>query len=315
MSVYLNGRFLPKPSASISADDRGFIFGDGIYEVFRAVDGRLLAFDRHMRRLTRGLTELAIHGGDDATPITMRAIAERLLDENALGEGHATVYVQITRGAAPRTHFFPPADVPATVYATATRLTAPPGQSATGVRAITVPDTRWLRCDIKTIQLLPNILAKQAAVAAGAFEAILVRDGVITEGSSTSIFAVLGDVLYTHPATTAVLPGVRREMVLELAEEQGMEVRERAVRRDQIPQAEELFLTSTTNDVLAIVQLDDLRIGDGRPGTMTRSLRDALRARLATESAPAPTPAVSAGNASLRLSVGNGEPHARDLRH
>jgi D-alanine transaminase len=181
MLVYLNGEYVPRDRALVPVDDRGFLFGDGIYEVTRAVRGRLFEPARHARRLRRGADGLRLAlpaGAEDA----LTAVAERLLAENGLTDGEATVYVQVTRGAAPRTHQFPPAGTPLTVFAAASRLTPPDAVRARGAAAVTYPDVRWGRCDLKTVNLLPNVLAKQAAAEAGAYEGVFVRDGVVTEG-------------------------------------------------------------------------------------------------------------------------------------
>jgi D-alanine transaminase len=247
--VYLDGAFVPKGDARLSPDDRGFLFGDGVYEVARAVDGRFFALDAHLARLARGAAALALPlpaGGVGA----VAAAWEALLDHNGLRAGEAVVYCQITRGAAARAHQFPSAGTPATVYAYAQRLAPPDALRATGVACVTYPDLRWERCDLKTVNLLPNVLARQAAAAAGAFEAVLVRaagepdadaplvgpdvpppadDGVVTEGSLSSVFAVVGGELRTHPAGARILPGVTRAVLLEIAKELGVPVRESGV--------------------------------------------------------------------------------------
>ena len=271
MLVYLNGEYLPAERALVPAGDRGFLFGDGVYEVTRAVDGRLFAADRHMRRLARGLRALAI----DVAPAEQEAlleVSERLLAENGLAEREAAVYVQITRGAALRTHHFPPAGTPPTVYAFAWRLTPIPELRAEGARVITHPDLRWARCDLKTVNLLPNVLAKQKAHEAGAFEAVLVRDGAITEGSHTSIFGVVDGELRTYPLTHHILPSITREIVLELAVEAGIEVRQQPIRVEELAHLSEMFLTSTTADVLPIVSVDGRPVGTGRPGPVAARL-------------------------------------------
>jgi len=269
--VYLNGEYLPAERAVVPAGDRGFLFGDGVYEVTRAVDGRLFAADRHMRRLARGLRALAI----DVAPAEQEAlleVSERLLAENGLAEREAAVYVQITRGAALRTHHFPPAGTRPTAYAFAWRLTPIPELRAEGARVITHPDLRWARCDLKTVNLLPNVLAKQKAHEAGAFEAVLVRDGAITEGSHTSIFGVVDGELRTYPLTHHILPSITREIVLELAVEAGIEVRQQPIRVEELAHLSEMFLTSTTADVLPIVSVDGRPVGTGRPGQVTGRL-------------------------------------------
>jgi len=260
MTVYLNGRFVDRDEATVSVDDRGFLFGDGVYEVTRSRDGVLLEVDRHVRRLERSLAGLDL----SFSPSELPAISLRLLHENGLARGEATVYWQVTRGAAsPRTHQFPPAGTPVTVYASATAFASLHEKRATGVRTILVPDQRWARCDLKTVNLLPNVLAKQKAVAAGAHEALLARDGVITEGAATNFFGVIDGVIRTHPRTNQILPGITREVVLELAAELGMAIREEPILTDDIPRLSECFLTGTTNDVMPVVEIDETKISQG----------------------------------------------------
>ena len=276
--VYLNGGFVPRADARVSVEDRGFLFGDGVYEVTRVVGGRLFEAERHFARLERGLRALAIEPGLGAGEL--REISERLLRENGLLAGEATVYLQITRGAALRTHHFPPAGTRATVFLSAAPLAPPAALRARGAAAVTVPDVRWARCDLKTVNLLPNVLAKQRAIAAGADEGIFVRDGAITEGAQTSVFGVLDGEVRTYPASNYILPGVTREVVIELAAELGIALREAPLFLDDVPRLEELFFTSTTTDVLPVVRLDGRPVGNGRPGPIGRALYEALVARV-----------------------------------
>lgn len=300
MIVYLDGAFVPKARARVSVDDRGFLFGDGVYEVARAVDGRFFALDAHLARLCRGAAALglALPAGGDAAIV---AIWNELLRANALTGGEAVAYLEVTRGAAPRAHQFPAAGTPATVYAYAARLDPPDALRATGAACVTYPDLRWGRCDLKTVNLLPNVLARQAAAAAGAFEAVLVRpaagvpagdgplvgdvprpadDGVVTEGSLSSVFAVLGGALRTHPLGTRVLPGVTRSAVLEIAAGLGVPVQETACTLGALRTATEVMVANTTADVLPVVALDGRPVGDGRPGPVARAIGEALAARV-----------------------------------
>jgi D-alanine transaminase len=290
MLVYLNGDYLDHARAAVSVDDRGFLFGDGVYEVTRARNGRLFEAGRHLRRLARGLKALGIAppAGFESGGAALVEISDRLLRENGLTSGDALVYLQVTRGAAERTHHFPPAGTPPTVFLRANRLAPPDDVRARGATAITTPDLRWLRCDLKTVQLLPNVLAKEQAVAAGAFEAIFLRDGIVTEGASTNLFAVIGGAVRTHPATERILPGVTREIVLELAVEQGLSVIERPIAIEELPGASELFVTSTSTDVMPVVRLDGRVVGSGRSGPVARQLQAALRERLERDTARAP---------------------------
>lgn len=279
MLVYLNGKYCHTSDARVSVDDRGFLFGDGVYEVTRALAGHLFAASRHLRRLERGMRELELRWPDGLDAATLTAVSERLLRENDLLTGEAAVYVQITRGGEgiPRSHTFPSQDTPRTVYVAARSFSPQEDLRAQGVAAITVPDVRWARCDLKTIQLLPNVLAKQRAVQAGSYDVLQVRDGVVTEGAATNVFALLDDVIHTHPADHHILPGITREIVLELAGEMGLSLREAPVAVADLPQASEVFFTGTTTDVMPVVRLDGTRVGGGRPGPVARKLQQALR--------------------------------------
>ncbi|MBA3891375.1 MAG: aminotransferase class IV [Gemmatimonadaceae bacterium] len=281
MQAYLNGQYLDKSSAMISVDDRGFVFGDGIYEVYRAVDGELFEGARHYQRLLEGVDALRIERPREAGEGQLLAIASRLLRENGHDTGHATVYVEITRGAAPRAHVFPAADTAPTVFVTTYPFKDAAAVRAEGARAITQPDVRWLRCNIKTVQLLPNVLAKQAAAEAGAFEAILIRDdGTVTEGTHSNLFAVLDGEVRTHPATNLILPGITRAVILEIAAELGLTVREVAITEGDLGGCDELFLTGTTTDVMPVTSLDGRLVGTGQPGPIATQLYEALSSRM-----------------------------------
>ncbi len=287
MIVYLNGKFIDNAQATVSVDDRGFLFGDGVYEVFRVADGRLFAADRHLRRLARGLEFLEIPRTAALDDTALVAAALRLLQDNALTRGDVLVYLQITRGApGPRAHPFPSPRTPPTVYLAANAYTPPEEVRVHGASVVTTPDIRWGRCDLKTIQLLPNVLAKQKAVTGGAFETLFVRDGVITEGASTNFFAVVGGVLRTHPANHHILPGITREILLEEAEQIGVSVVPTAITPKELNGAEEAFVTSTSADVMPVVRVDGRPIGGGEPGPVTQRLHGSLRARQAS-AAPA----------------------------
>jgi D-alanine transaminase len=268
--VYLNGRYVDEGQALVSVTDRGFLFGDGVYEVTRAAAGALMEADRHVRRLTGGLRALAIGLADDAVG-ALPDISRRLLRANGV-DGDGLVYWQVTRGAAPRAHQFPPAGTPPTVLVSVSAAALPHALRERGAAAVTVPDIRWARCDIKSVNLLPNVLAKQHAVRAGADEAIFVRDGIVTEGASSTIFAVVDDELRTYPLCPYILPGITREIVLQLAGELGLAVRQVPVLGEELPGAAELFLTSTNNDIMPIVRVDGRAVGSGRPGPVTQRL-------------------------------------------
>ena len=271
--AYVNGRFLPHGSAAVHVEDRGFQFADGVYEVWAVMEGRLADAEGHLARLERSLDELRIE-----RPLT-RAALLRVLREtvrrNRVKEG--LVYLQITRGTARRDHAFPPEGTPATVVVTARSMdpAAIERRAETGAAVITVPESRWSRCDIKTVSLLPNALAKQKAKEAGAFEAWFVDElGFVTEGSSTNAWIVDGEgVLRTRDTNANILRGVTRKTLIDLAREEGLEVAERPFTVEEAKAAQEAFLTSASAFVTPIVRIDGAAVGEARPGPVTQRLR------------------------------------------
>jgi D-alanine transaminase len=223
MIVYLNGQYVPKDQAHISPDDRGFLLADGAYEVIRAYRGRLFRAEAHLGRLARSLRELGIGGVEVAS---LGGVADRLVRDNGLAGGDATVYLQVTRGAGPRSRAFPDPPLAATVYGTASAFAPPAEQQRSGVRIALLPDIRWARCDIKSISLLPSVLAGQRAKELGVEEVVLVRDGAITEGTHTNFAMVLDGTLVTPPRSQYLLAGITRQTVLELCRELGIPVEE-----------------------------------------------------------------------------------------
>jgi D-alanine transaminase len=280
--VHLNGEFLDREQARLPLDDRGFLFGDGVYEVSRAVRGRLFEPESHWERLAAGLKALSIPISEYLDPQRLDGLCRQLIEENELGESDATIYLQITRGAARRSHGFPVSGTRPTIFASATAFELPRRLREEGTAAITHPDIRWARCDIKSVNLLPNVLAKQRAIDAGAFEAVLLRDGAVTEGASSNIFGVVNGELRTYPLSNYILPGVTRKVVLELARELGIEVHQRPLYAEELPRLEELFATGTATDVQPLVQLDGRPVGTGRPGPVATGLRQALERRMGT---------------------------------
>lgn len=280
--VYVNGKFLHRREAVVSIEDRGFVFGDGVYEVLRVIEGRLFATRFHNERLARSLEGVRIKLAGQDSPATLVDVGKELLRENGLLEGEATLYIQVTRGATTRAHYFPPADVAPTIYISVARFTPSMELAERGAAAITHPDLRWGRCDLKTLNLLPNVLASQAAKEKGAFEAMLIRDGVVTEGAKTNFFGVVDGMLRTHPCDNHILPGITRSVLRDLASQVGIALDETPITVDEIPGLSELFLTGTTTDVMPVVQLDGRFVGDGKPGELTRKLQRVLSESLAS---------------------------------
>jgi D-alanine transaminase len=267
----LNGQQMPLADVKISALDRGFLFGDAVYEVLRVYQGKPWLADEHFRRLARSLEAIRIRGVD------VQRLRQRMLDTIAAGPFHeATVYIQITRGAAPRTHPFPANAVPLELLYV--QEFHDPYQEArrVGAAVVTQPDIRWDRCDIKSTNLLANVLAMQAAREAGCVEAILcLDDGTLTEGTHTSFFGVLDGAVLTAPNSHAILPGITRGLLLQLAAKTGVPLCEQILKRSDLGRVSELFLTGTTSEILPIVRVDGQAIGSGMPGPVTRRLQQA----------------------------------------
>jgi D-alanine transaminase len=266
LTAYLNGEYLALEDARISVLDRGFLFGDGVYEVIPVYRGVLFRLEAHLDRLGRSLSAIRI---DNPYP---RDQWRRLLDGLvARGQGDPlSVYLQITRGVARRDHAFP-GDTPPTVFAMVNPM-SPPAETvlARGVDAVLREDLRWQRCDIKAIALLANVLMRQSAVDEDATEAILIRDGYLTEGAASNVLIVDRGVIVTPPNGPLLLPGVTRDLVLELAREAGLEAREEPISESRLRAADEVWLTSSTKEIVAVTRLDGDAIGDGSPGPLWR---------------------------------------------
>jgi D-alanine transaminase len=267
--VFVNGAYVPREEARISPEDRGFTFADAIYEVVRFHAGRPFHLAEHLDRMRDGLSSVRI----EADPAFYPEVAARLLAANHLEDADAIVYAQVSRGRAPRSHGFPPPGTPPTIFAFAQRSDPPP---AAGGRAILVPDDRWSHCDIKTVMLLPNVLAYQRARDAGAAEAILVRDGRAMEGTKANLFAVIGGVLRTAPNGPWILPGVTRAAAIEAARGLGIPVEERAFTVEEMLGADEVFLASTTLWTYPLVEIEGRTIGGGRPAVIAAKVREVL---------------------------------------
>lgn len=270
-TAYFNGKFLSKDEITISPDDRGFLFADGIYEVVRWYEGFFYDMPGHINRLKRSLRELRINW-DGAEQFS--AIAKDLITKNSLETQPAMVYLQVTRGVAKRTHHFPRPEVSPTIYSYAFGFTPDKESKESGIKVMLKEDIRWSRCDIKSIALLPNTLSFQEARENGMKECIFVRNGIITEGSHSNIFFVIDKTLYTHPESTNVLSGITRKNILRIAQEAGINVREDAVPENRIRFISEAFISNTSAEVTPVVDLGGNAIGDGTPGQITRQLSE-----------------------------------------
>ncbi|TXK85965.1 D-amino-acid transaminase [Paenibacillus sp. N3.4] len=265
---FFKNEFVDKKNLTVSPDDRGYYFGDGVYEVFRVYHGRIYQLDAHIQRLHRSASEVRI-----ALPFTVQEIEDilmKLVQKNNLTEG--TVYLQITRGEAPRAHPFPLHAEPI-LLAYCTEVTRPVNTIHTGIHAITLADIRWLRCDLKTLNLLPNVMAKQTALDHGVQEVVLHREGTVTECSASNLMMIKNDVLYTHPANHLILHGITRAVVLRLAQSLQMTIKEEPFTTEQLLQADEAFITGTTVEITPLLQIDGKPIGSGTPGPHTRNLQ------------------------------------------
>ena len=276
--AYVNGKYVRGEDARVSIEDRGYQFADAIYEVCLLIDGVFWDMDGHLARMHRSLEELQITA--PMSDASLKVVMHRVASRNRLKD--ALVYLQISRGAAPRNHAFPKLTVEPSLVVTARPFNIHQNDdtAAAGVEVVTRPDIRWGRVDIKTVGLLPNALAKQAAVEAGCGEAWLVRDGHVTEGTSSNAWIVRDDgVILTHPKTNEILGGITRETTLKCAADLQIRVCEQKFTVDQAKTASEAFITSATSLVMPVTKIDSVTIGDGKPGPVALRLRDAYKRR------------------------------------
>ncbi|MCM2284171.1 MAG: aminotransferase class IV [Desulfobacula sp.] len=275
MIAYFNGNFLDHEDIRILPEDRGFLFADGLYEVIRAYHGKLFRAKDHIDRMNYGARHLRLSKTNFSE---IEDIALALIQKNDLAAGEATVYIQVSRGAARRIHAFPDPPVGLTFYATASRMDPGPARQKQeqGIHAVTVPDIRWARCDMKTTGLTANVLANQTAVENGADEAVFVRDGVMLEGTKSNFMAVLDGALVTAPLSNYILGGVTRKCVLELCETEKIRVSHGPVFEKDIHLASELMIVGTISEITPIVRLNHESIRDGVPGPVTRRIQAAF---------------------------------------
>ncbi len=266
--IYLNGRFMPIEEACVPVLDRGFIFGDGVYEVIPVYSRRPFRLPEHLERLQRSLDGIRL-----SNPLSeeewVRLIG-KLVEINE--EADQSLYLQVTRGAARRDLAFPPGAAPTVLMMSNPLVTSTPELVESGVAAVSAADNRWLRCNIKAISLLPNVLLGQLAVDAGAAETLLLRDGFLTEGTASNIFVVRDDVLLAPPKDNLVLPGITYDVILELAASASFKTEVRRISEHEVRTAQELWLTSSTKEVLAITHLDSQPVADGKPGPLFRRM-------------------------------------------
>lgn len=267
--ILRNDTVIPRQEALVDIDDRGYQFGDGIYEVVRLYEGKTFLMAEHLVRLRRSAAELGIGLG-----FSDECLAGRLSELAQKEPVHTgSIYVQVTRGVHARIQEFPPGELPSELTAYIRALPRPLEKIEIGVDAVVIPDIRWLRCDIKCLNLIPNILARQQAKGHGCYEAIQHRDGKVTEGAFSNVFIVCGGTVFTHPEGNLVLSGITRAHVLDLCEQAGIPVEEQSFTVEELFAADEVFITSTTNEVMPVVNVDDRPIGRGRPGETVRRIQ------------------------------------------
>lgn len=278
MKALVNGQLIDREEAAVDIEDRGYQFGDGVYEVIRVYNGALFGLREHIVRLFRSAAEIGI-----ALPFSAEDIEwdlQKLVQENKLIDGG--VYIQTTRGKAPRKHQYDKGLEPQTTAYTFS-VKKPENEQKAGAQAITAEDKRWLRCDIKSLNLLYNVMIKQKAYEAGAYEAVLIRDGAVTEGTSSNVYAVINGIVRTHPANELILNGITRIKLLELMKENGIEVREKPLTEDELRGADEIFISSTTSELIPIVTLDGKPVGSGAPGPVAKTILEAFQSRIQQE--------------------------------
>lgn len=265
----INGEMIKRQEARVDIEDRGYQFGDGVYEVIRVYNGKMFTAQEHMERFAKSAESIGIQ-----LPYAegqLIKILNDLIEKNGLKLG--IIYMQITRGAAPRNHAFPAGDVTPCLTAYTKELPIPTANLQSGVKAILTEDIRWLRCDIKSLNLLGNILAKQKAAEQGCYEAIQHRGQDVTEGSSSNVYMVKNGTVITHESNHLILKGITKDVILQVCAENNIPVEERTFTLEELAQADEVFLSSTTSEVTPIVVIDGKKMGDGLPGPVTQKLQ------------------------------------------
>lgn len=268
--IYLNGRFISKDESFISTDDRGFYFADGVYEVIKYYKGLPFYFQDHMFRLRNSLSSVRI----DYDISTLGSLCDLLIEDNLLKDEQAGVYIQITRGVAPRIHRFPDKEVKPTIFMRAFTMPSYLDDLRNGIRVITREDIRWLRCDVKSIALLPNTMLFQQAVEQNAGECFLVRNGNYTEATHSNIMAVIGETVFTHPNSNLILPGITKKVVIRICTELGIPLIERPLASSETNLFDECFITGTGSEIMPVVKIDDKYVGSGKPGPITLRLQE-----------------------------------------
>lgn len=266
--VYLNGSFIAAESAKVSVLDRGYLFGDGVYEVIPVYAGKVFLLDQHLQRLKNSLAAIGIDNPYDNQQ--WRALILQLVELN--GAGDQAVYLQVTRGAAPREHVFPSGVTPGVFIMSNPLAPVAEHWKKDGIRTITVEDIRWQRCDIKAISLLANCLMKQRAEEAGAQEALLINSGMLTEGSASNAYVVIDNTLMTAPKSDKILPGITRDVIIDLAQQTGIPVQETFVSEIALRQADEIWISSSTKEVVPVTLIDNQPVGSGQPGPLWQQM-------------------------------------------
>lgn len=272
--TYFNGEMVESGAKVVSLDDRGYCFGDGVYEVVRVYNGRAFAFSYHQDRLYRSMREMDIPVR--MPPDELQELHEIMIEQSEITDGY--IYLQITRGVTPRHHAFERSKLEPQMYMFIKPITTDLGALQEGVKAITLPDERWARVDIKTLNLIPNILAQTKAEKKGAYTAILVRDGIVTEGATSNVFVMKDGVCYTHPANHHILKGITRQLVVtRVAPTAGITIIEREFDETFLKEADEIFFTDTIGGIIPITTLNREPVGDGKPGKAAKVLAEQLQ--------------------------------------
>ncbi|MFP7474120.1 D-amino-acid transaminase [Niallia taxi] len=277
--VWMNGAFIDRSEAKVDIEDRGYQFGDGIYEVIRVYNGKLFTANEHLERLLGSGDKLSIK--IEYTVEELKLLMEQLVEKNKLETG--IIYMQVTRGTSSRNHAFPAEDTPPTYIAYTKEVSIPYEQLDNGVEAITVEDIRWSRCDIKSLNLLGNVIAKQKATEAGCYESIQYRELTVTEGSSSNIWIMKDNSVKTHEANQFILNGITRQKIIQLCKENEIEIIEEAFTIEDLIDADEVFLSSTTAEVMPIISINNVPVGNGEIGPVTRNLQKLFKDAIESE--------------------------------